>query len=162
MGWGVGYSHPMRTVVLLLIVVLAAIFAVLNRHALMFGHTLNLGFVTYRGVPLGLILLLFGLLLAGLFFLWANVERLRGQADSARLLRDMEALRANIDAQEGSRFAQLQAYIDERFETLGQSVSRPALPSSELAEVSARLDALQRDLNLQLAQMDDYLKRRLG
>ena len=77
------------------------------------------------------------------------------------VLRDMEALRANLDAQEGSRFAQLQAYIDERFETLGQSVSRPALPSADLAETNARLDALQRDLNLQLAQMDDYLKRRL-
>jgi len=152
----------MRTIVLIIIVVLAAVFAVINRNALMFGHTLNLGFVTYTGVPLGLILLLTGLALALLFYLWGNVDRLRAQADSARLLRDMEALRINLDSQEGSRFAQLQDYIDERFETLGQSVSRPALPAPGLEATNARIDALQRDLNVQLAQIDDYLKRRLG
>ncbi|GBF06830.1 hypothetical protein DAERI_110012 [Deinococcus aerius] len=154
-----GYAHPMRTVVLIIIVVLAAIFAVLNRHALMFGHTLSLGFVTYTGVPLGLILLLTALLLALIFYFWAGVSRLRAQADSARLLRDMEALRVSLDSQEGSRFAQLQTYIDERFKALGPGTAPTRGP--ELEALEARIDALQRDLNVQLAQIDDYLKRRL-
>ncbi|EYB68646.1 hypothetical protein DEIPH_ctg018orf0036 [Deinococcus phoenicis] len=150
----------MRTVVLIVIVVLAVLFAVLNRHALMFGHTLNLGFVTYTGVPLGLILLLTALALALIFYFWAGVAGLRAQADSARLLRDMEALRVNLDSQESSRFAQLQMYLDERFHTLGNGAATPS--SADLATVNARLDALQRDVNVQLAQIDDYLKRRLG
>lgn len=149
----------MRTVVLIVIVVLAVIFAVLNRHALMFGHTLNLGFATYTGVPLGLILLLTALVLALVFYFWAGVAGLRAQADSARLLRDMEALRLSLDSQEGSRFAQLQASIDERFNALGTGAGTNA---ADLGAVNARIDALQRDVNVQLAQIDDYLKRRLG
>lgn len=150
----------MRTAVLIIIVVLAVIFAVLNRHALMFGHTLNLGFVTYTGVPLGLILLLTALLLTLIFYFWAGVAGLRAQADSARLLRDMEALRLSLDSQEGSRFAQLQANMDERFRALGPGTA--ATGSADLDATNARIDALQRDLNVQLAQIDDYLKRRLG
>lgn len=150
----------MRTAVLIFILVLAVLFALLNRHALMFGHTLNLGFASYPNVPLGLILLLTALVLALIFYFWAGVAGLRAQADSARLLRDMEALRVSLDSQESSRFAQLQTYIDERFNALRSSTTTPA--STELEALSARLDALQRDLNVQLAQIDDYLKRRLG
>ncbi|MEW6421649.1 MAG: LapA family protein [Deinococcota bacterium] len=150
----------MRTAVLIVILVLALLFAILNRHALMFGHTLNLGFATYQNVPLGLILLVTALVLALIFYFWAGVAGLRAQADSARLLRDMEALRVSLDSQESSRFAQLQTYIDQRFNALGSGVPGSAAP--ELEALSARLDALQRDVNVQLAQIDDYLKRRLG
>ncbi|GMA14665.1 LapA family protein [Deinococcus metallilatus] len=150
----------MRTIVLIIIVVLAVLFAILNRHALMFGHTLNLGFATYQNVPLGLILLLTALVLALVFYFWAGVAGLRAQADSARLLRDMEALRVNLDSQESSRFAQLQSYIDERFNVLGSGAATPG--HAELDALNARIDALQRDMNVQLAQIDDYLKRRLG
>lgn len=154
----------MRTVVLIIIVVVSVVFAVLNRSALLFPHTLSLGFVTYTGVPLGLILLLTALAFALLFYVWAGVEGLRAQADSARLLRDMEALRVSLDHQEGSRFAQLQGYIDERFDALDTGMSARSLPAPapDLSATNARIDALQRDLNVQLAQIDDYLKRRLG
>ncbi|MEF2280203.1 LapA family protein [Deinococcus sp. YIM 134068] len=153
----------MRTVVLVVIVVLAVIFAVLNRNALLFPHTLSLGFVTYREVPLGLILLLSGLALALVFYFWAGVSRLRAQADSARLLRDMEALRANLDSQEGSRFAQLQSHLDQKFGALGtgSTTQLDQTLTQQLATTNARIDALQRDLNVQLAQIDDYLKRKL-
>ncbi|WP_102125257.1 hypothetical protein [Deinococcus planocerae] len=153
----------MRTIVLVVIVVLAAIFAILNRNALLFPHTLSLGFVTYREVPLGLILLLTGLVLALIFYFWAGVSRLRAQADSARLLRDMEALRNSLDSQEGSRFAQLQGYLDQRFQALGSGspATQGEAVAQELAATNARLDALERNLNVQLAQIDDYLKRRL-
>ena len=86
-----------------------------------------------------------------------SADALRAQADSAKLLRDMEALRTSLDQQEGSRFAQLQTHLDERFRVLGQGSG-----GADVAALSARVDALQRDLNVQLAQMDDYLKTKLG
>lgn len=159
----------MRTIVLIVIVLLLVLFGILNINALTFPHTLSLGFVTYKGVPLGMILLLLGLALALIFYFWAGVTGLRAQADSAKLLRDMEALRVSLDSQEGSRFAQLQTHIDQRLGSLETQMQAPKalgmgkeLSASDLAATNARIDALQRDLNLQLAQLDDYLKRKLG
>lgn len=154
----------MRTIVLVLILVLTAVFAILNRGALMAPQPLNLGFATYPEVPLGLLLLVGGLVSSLLFYAWSGVSRLRAQADSARLLRDMETLRANLDHQEGSRFAQLQAHLDQRFQALGNGGPSSEVEASltrHLAAVDARIDAMQRDVNVQLAQIDDYLKRRL-
>ncbi|MBX8465997.1 MULTISPECIES: hypothetical protein [unclassified Deinococcus] len=148
----------MRTIVLIIALVLLAIFAVLNTNALMFPHTLSLGFVTYRGVPMGLILLVVATLLTLVFYFWAGITGLRAQADSAKLLRDMEALRVSLDQQEGSRFAQLQTHLDERFRVL--EAARGG--SGDVSALTGRVDALQKDMNLQLAQMDDYLKSKLG
>lgn len=148
----------MRTIVLIIALVLLAIFAVLNTNALMFPHTLSLGFVTYRGVPMGLILLVVATLLTLVFYFWAGITGLRAQADSAKLLRDMEALRVSLDQQEGSRFAQLQTHLDERFRVL--EAARGG--SGDISALTGRVDALQKDMNLQLAQMDDYLKSKLG
>ncbi|GAA0522913.1 LapA family protein [Deinococcus depolymerans] len=147
----------MRTIVLIIALALLAIFAMLNTNALMFPHTLSLGFATYRGVPMGLILLIVATLLTLVFYFWAGITGLRAQADSAKLLRDMEALRVSLDQQEGSRFAQLQTYLDERFRAL--EAARGA--GADVPALTARVDALQQDLNLQLAQMDDYLKSKL-
>lgn len=147
----------MRTVVLIVVLVLLGLFAVLNTNALMYPHTLSLGFVTYTGVPMGLILLILATALSLVFYFWAGITGLRAQADSAKLLRDMEGLRVSLDQQEGSRFALLQTHIDERFRTLGQGAAQP-----ELEALRERVDALQRDMNLQLAQLDDYLKSKLG
>ena len=54
----------MRTIVLIVIVVVLMLFGILNIKNMTFPHTLSLGLVTYTGVPLGLILLLLGLVLA--------------------------------------------------------------------------------------------------
>lgn len=148
----------MRTAVLIVVLVLMAIFALLNTNSLMFPHTVNLGFVTYeKSVPLGLVLLILATLLMLLFYFWAGITGLRAQADSAKLLRDMDSLRTSLDTQEGSRFAQLQSHLDQRFKALGDGNNR-----DDIAAMNARMDALQRDVNLQLAQLDDYLKRKLG
>lgn len=150
----------LRLGVLLLFLVGLGILAALNTDFLTYPHTLYLGFATYRQLPLGLLLLVFMLVPMLVFYFWAGLTRLRAEADSAKLLRDMEQLRASLDAQESSRFAQLQAHLDTR---LAQLESR-ALPSSdsELSDLKRQVDALQDDLSLQLAQLDDYLKRRLG
>ncbi|GAA5436374.1 LapA family protein [Deinococcus aquaticus] len=149
----------MRTTVLIIMLALLAIFAMLNTNSLMFPHTLSLGFVTYRQVPIGLILLIVAAVCTLLFYFWAGITGLRAQADSAKLLRDMEALRVSLDQQEGNRFALLQSHMDERFGVLEGARGGAGADVSALA---SRVDALQKDMNLQLAQMDDYLKSKLG
>ena len=148
----------MRIVVLIVFLVLLGLLAALNTNFLMYPHTLNLGFATYTGLPLGLLLLAVMFVPVLVFYFWVGVAKLRAEADLARLLRDMEALRVSLDTQEGSRFAQLQSHLDQRLGVLGNGTSGNA----ELEAVNARIDTLSRDLNLQLAQIDDYLKRKLG
>lgn len=159
----------LRLGVLLLFLVLLGVLAALNTDFLTYPHTLYLGFATYRNMPMGLLLLVLMLIPVLVFYFWAGLTRLRAEADSAKLLRDMEQLRASLDAQEGSRFAQLQSHLDQRLSALEKSaLESRALPAgngnaqAELTALRQRVDALQDDLGLQLAQMDDYLKRRLG
>ncbi|WP_394649522.1 LapA family protein [uncultured Deinococcus sp.] len=148
----------MRIVVLIVFLVLLGLLAALNTNFLMYPHTLNLGFATYPNLPLGLLLLAVMFVPMLVFYFWVGVAKLRAEADSARLLRDMEALRVSLDTQEGSRFAQLQSHLDQRLGALGAGTPGNA----ELEAVHARIDTMSRDLNLQLAQIDDYLKRKLG
>lgn len=143
----------MRTWFLVLVMVLLVIFAALNFDRLLVPQSVYLGFTNYHDVPLGLMLLALAALLALIFYAWAGVAELRAQASSAKLLRDMEALRVSLDSQEGSRFAQLQTYLDQKLNALPTSSE-----SSEIKALRAEVD----DLALQLAQLDDYLKRKLG
>ncbi|CAM3884912.1 hypothetical protein [Deinococcus frigens] len=147
----------MRTIVLIAGLVLLLIFAVLNFGSLMALHPMNLGFVQYVTAPVGLIMLLTAVFAALLFYFWAGISNLRAQADSAKLLRDMETLRVSLDSQEGSRFAELRSHLDSRMNALGTGET-----SNEVRAVHSRIDELQRDMNLQLAQLDDYLKGKLG
>ncbi|MDV6375865.1 LapA family protein [Deinococcus arenicola] len=147
----------MRTIVLIAGLVFLLIFAALNFSALMAPQPMNLGFIQYITAPIGLIMLLVAVFAALLFYFWAGISNLKAQADTAKLLRDMESLRVSLDSQEGSRFAELRSHLDTRMNALGTGDS-----SSELRAVNARIDGMQRDVNLQLAQLDDYLKAKLG
>lgn len=144
-----------HTVLLIVVLALLLVFGFLNYNALLFGHTLSLGFATYLGVPLGMILLILAAVLALLFYLLASYGNLRAQADSARMLREMQTLRQNLDTAEGSRFAQLQAYLEERFgelRTVGES-------STAFGE---RVDRVRNEIAADIGQLEDYLRRRLG
>ncbi len=149
---------------MIIFLVLFGLLAILNRHFLTYPHTLNLGFVEYKNLPVGLMLLAAMLIPMLVFYFWASVTKLRAEADTARLLRDMESLRTSLDSQEGSRFQQLQAHLDRQFTEMQSREAGRALPSSasEVASLAAKLDAMKRDLDLQFDQIDDYLKRKLG
>lgn len=157
----------MRLIVMIIFLVLLGILAAMNTNFLTYPHTLHLGFATYQNMPLGLLLLAIMLIPMLVFYFWASISKLRAEADSAKLLRDMEALRTSLDSQESSRFQQLQAHLDRQFTEMQSREAGRALPGSsgsaaEVASLAAKLDAMKRDLDLQLDQMDDYLKRKLG
>ncbi|AFZ66210.1 hypothetical protein [Deinococcus peraridilitoris] len=150
----------LNTVVLIVVLALLIVFAVFNFDALMYPHTLNLFGAASYTVPLGMIVLVIGALIALLFSLLTSYADLRSRAAEARTLREMENLRQSLDQQESSRFSQLQAYLSERFAALEQGGSRG---QSELGpQLAARMDRLRDELSADLGQIDDYLRRRLG
>ncbi|WP_425146529.1 LapA family protein [Deinococcus sp.] len=152
----------LNTLLLALLAILTVIFLVPaeNRNTLSAPHTLSLpGLGTFESVPVGMYLLIGWLLTALIFTLINSVSRLRNQADSARLLRDMEGLRANLDKAESSRFAELQSYLERR---LGELQSQVTVQASEASTQAARVDRLRNELAADLGQLDEYLKRKLG
>ncbi|GGR27953.1 LapA family protein [Deinococcus ruber] len=152
----------LNTLLLALLAILTIIFLVPgdNRNTLTAPHTLTLpGLGTFQGVPVGTYLLIGWLVTALLYTLINSVSRLRNQADSAKLLRDMESLRVNLDKAEGSRFAELQTYLERRLNELQTQISAQA---SETTGQAARMTTLRNELAADLGQMDNYLKRKLG
>ena len=152
----------LNTLLLALLAILTIIFLVPgdNRNTLTAAHTLTLpGLGTFERVPVGMYLLIGWLVTAVLYTLINSVSRLRNQADSAKLLRDMESLRVNLDKAEGSRFAELQTYLERR---LGELQTQISAQASESTGQAARMSTLRNEIAADLGQMDNYLKRKLG
>ncbi len=152
----------LNTVLLAILAILTIVFLIPqeNRNTLTAPHTLSVpGFGVSQGVPVGTYLLVGWLLTAVLFTLINVFSRLRREADSARILRDMESLRANLDKAEGSRFAELQAYLDRKLDEIQSQVTQG---NSAAALPSTRLDTLRNELAADIGQLDNYLKRKLG
>lgn len=152
----------LNTLLLAILAVLTIAFLIPadNRNTLTAPHTLSLpGLGVSRNVPVGTYLLIGWLATALIFALVNTFSRLRREADSARILRDMESLRANLDKAEGSRFAELQAYLERRLNEIQGQVTAH---QSGSAVTTARLDTLSNELSADLGQMDSYLKRKLG
>ncbi|GGJ83145.1 LapA family protein [Deinococcus aquiradiocola] len=152
----------LNTVLLAILAVLTIAFLIPpeNRNTLTAPHTLSVpGLGVSQGVPVGTYLLVGWLVTAVLFALVNTFSRLRRDADSARILRDMENLRANLDKAEGSRFAELQAYLDRR---LGEIQTQVKTQATDLGTYTARMDTVRNELAADLGQLDNYLKRKLG
>ena len=146
----------LNVVVLVIVLALLAVFAGFNLNGLLFPHTVYFGAAS-SSLPLGLILLVFAAVVALLFYMLAAYADLRARADSARTLREMETLRASLDQQEGSRFAQLQGYLQERFAALERD------SNADLAsQLGARVDRVRDELAADIGQLDEALRRRLG
>ncbi len=152
----------LNTVLLVILAVLTIIFLIPqeNRNTLTAAHSLSIpGLGVSRGVPVGTYLLIGWLVTALLFALVNTFSRLRREADSARILRDMESLRANLDKAEGSRFAELQAYLERRLSEIQAQVTAQA---GDVASHNARVDTVRNELAADIGQLDHYLKRKLG
>jgi hypothetical protein len=150
----------MRLILLIAVLVLHVVFGLLNLSSLLSIQDINLGFASYTG-PLGLLILIASALISVLAYVAASFSTLRREADTAKLLRDLDSVRQSLDSQEASRFAQLQASLDKRFSgldtqlTQGRSVG--ALPTS------LSKDAVSNEqLKQSLGSLESYLRRKLG
>lgn len=151
----------MRLILLIIVLVLHLVFGLLNIASLLAVHDINLGFAVYTG-PLGLILLITSALVAVLAYVAASFSTLRREADTAKLLRDLDSVRQSLDSQEASRFAQLQASLDKRFIGLDTQLTQGrALPGS--AVNLGRDDVLtSAQLSQEMNALNAYLRRKLG
>lgn len=155
----------MRLILLIVVLVLHVVFGLLNITSLMALHDINLGFTLYIG-PLGLILLITSALLAVLAYVAASFSTLRREADTAKLLRDLDSVRQSLDSQEASRFAQLQASLDKRFLGLDTQLTQSRALPLTAGVVLGKTDNDQVVSNAQLQQkltaLDSFLRRKLG
>lgn len=151
----------MRLILLIIVLVLHLVFGLLNISSLLAVHDINMGFAVYTG-PLGLILLITSALVAVLAYVAASFSTLRREADTAKLLRDLDSVRQSLDSQEASRFAQLQASLDKRFIGLDAQLTQGrALPSSAVnLDKDGAVTSAQ--LSQEMSALNAFLRRKLG
>jgi uncharacterized integral membrane protein len=127
-----------RTVLLLAILALLALFTALNLNAFLAPTTLSLAFAQVQA-PLGLVMLGVVALLSALFLAFALSLQAGSLSEARRFARDLEAQRTLADRAEESRFVDLQGRLAQteralhhRIDSLDQTLSA-ALERNEAA-----------------------------
>jgi uncharacterized integral membrane protein len=102
-----------RTLIVVVVLLLVAVFAALNWGAFTASSTLSLGVATVEG-PLGLILLAIIGLLSAVFLVYVVVLQTSFLMEARRNARELQAQRELADQAEASRFTELRGFIDTR------------------------------------------------
>ena len=147
----------MRTRTLLLLVVLIAIgvFAAVNWKAIVAPTTLSL-VVTDVQAPLGLIMLGVTALVTVLFLLFVVYMQTSVHLETRRHTRELQGQRELADKAEASRFTELRAFLEAELRKLaGQT-------GESQAQLTARLDQVQRELGATILQTENSLSAYIG
>ena len=156
---------PLRTLVLLLLVAVLALFTALNWSAFMAPTTLSLAFATVQA-PLGLIMLGVTAILATLFLLYLVYIQTTVILDARRTARDLQAQRELADQAEASRFTALQALLESRLQKLEDNlVVAQGRTGSRLdqidVEVRSSIERATNTLAAYIGEAEDRIERRL-
>jgi uncharacterized integral membrane protein len=144
-----------RTLVIVLVLGLLAIFALFNWSAFTAPTTLTLGFTRVEA-PLGLILLAIVGLITLLFLVYVVFLQSTALLDSRRHSRELQSQRELADHAEASRFEQLRSVMEGRLSELEKQ-------SAESKEaLLARLDEIERDIRSAVEQSGNTLAAYLG
>jgi len=145
----------LRTLLIVLLVGVVAMFAVLNWSAFMSETTLSVGFTTVQA-PLGLILLVITGLLALLFLIYVVYLQSSALLENRRQSRELQSQREVAENAEASRFYQLKTSLEEALRE--QSNQATQFNNATLA----RLEKLDRDLRVILEQSSNSLAAYIG
>lgn len=145
----------LRTLLIVVVVAMVAIFTFLNWSAFMSPTTLSAGFTTFEA-PLGLILLGVTGILTLLFLIYIVYWQSSALMESRRYSRDLQTQREIADNAEASRFNQLRSFLEGELRQLatGNIESKTA--------VLLRLDELERDLRSTIEQSANTLAACIG
>jgi len=117
-----GVPMPLRTVLLLVLLIAIALFAALNWSAFLTPTTLSLG-VTQVQAPLGLIMLGLIAVITTLFLAYLVYLQTTVLMESRRHAKELQAQRELADQAEASRFTDLRAHVDTRLTEIESSLS---------------------------------------
>lgn len=145
----------LRTLLIVFLVAVVAIFAVLNWSAFMSETTLSVGFTTVQA-PLGLVLLIVTALLALLFLIYVVYLQSSVLLENRRQSRELQNQREIAENAEASRFYQLKTSLEEALHE--QSNQATQFNSTLLA----RLEKLDRDLRVTVEQSSNALAAYIG
>lgn len=135
-------------ILMALLLVVLALFAIANFDSLMFMHTLNVFWLTSYMVPMGMLLVVVIALLTLASSLAVTFIDLRSKAEINRYLKQMEQMRQAIDQAEASRFTQLREHIDQQMTGLS-------------ARLEKRVDVVRDELAADIGQLEDAVLRQL-
>ena len=145
----------LRTLLIVLLVGVVAMFAVLNWSAFMSETTLSVGFTTVQA-PLGLILLVITGLLALLFLIYVVYLQSSALLENRRQSRELQSQREVAENAEASRFYQLKTSLEE---ALREQSNQAAQFNNAIL---ARLEKLDRDLRVIIEQSSNSLAAYIG
>lgn len=145
----------LRTVIIVLVLGLLAIFAIFNWSAFLSPTTLTVGFATVEA-PLGLILLGIVGLVTVLFLIYVVFLQSTMLLESRRQARELQNQRELADRAEESRFEQLRLAMEARLTDLENEATESK------AAVLARLDHVERDLRSAVEQSGNTLAAYIG
>ena len=153
-----------RTVILILLTLLSALFLVVNWAGITASVPVNLVY-TETQAPLGLILLLVlgALWIAGI--IWALLQQAATLLEIRRAYKDAESSRGLADNAEASRFETAKKLVHEEIsaaqEKLAETAKENEARQTEMQEkLASRLDALQEAVTLIDTKLDAVLKEK--
>jgi uncharacterized integral membrane protein len=156
----------LRTVLLLVVIALLALFVIVNWPAFTTPATLSLLVGTVEA-PLGIVMLMITGALALVFLAYAFYLQTTVLLETRRMTRELAAQRQLADQAEASRFTELRTALDARFDRL-EAAARGGTAQGDAAGVRARDDlreAIDQGVNTlaaQIAELDDRLAQRAG
>ena len=144
-----------RTLLLLLILAIVAVFTLLNWGAFMTPTALTLGVADVQA-PLGLVMLGVVVVITAVFLLYVVYLQTTLLMDARQNNKELQQQRKLADQAEASRFTELRTYLELELlkQTNQDKESRDA--------VLARLDQVERDLRLTMEQSTNSLAASLG
>lgn len=144
-----------RTILLIVLLALVAIFAAVNWTAFTTPSTLSLIYTDFQA-PLGLVMLGVVVVLTAFFLLYILALQTSVMLESRRLTKQLEAQRTLADQAEHSRFNDLRGYLKTELAQLQQR------QSEQQTLLAQRLDALQRDIQLRVEQTENAVAAQVG
>jgi hypothetical protein len=145
----------LRTLLILAVLGLVAVFSALNWSAFIAPTALSLGFTRVEA-PLGLILLAVVALLTLLFLVYITYLQSTVLFDTRRHARELQSQRELADQAEASRFNQLRAFMEVELEkSAGEMEQSKSL-------LLTRLDQIERDLRAVLEHTGNSLAASIG
>jgi uncharacterized integral membrane protein len=137
-----------RTVLILFLLGMLALFTAVNWSAFITPTTLSLIFATVEA-PLGLILLAIVVLLAALFLLYVVYLQSSVLIETRRHARELHAQRELAEQAERSRFHELRGYLENHVRAAAEQGEHVKI------ELVTRLDALEASMRSAIAQCEN-------